>query len=1019
MPGSLLDPVASYHRNNIDSARSEASEASACSSEGGSSKKVSFNKAVRVKKFNHQPSATNVGLSSEPNSKLWFKVFQTNGNNSVIAADSPDSSSTKRTDSPSKDGRPLSTIIEANQDITPPPSMMSRKPVLSRSNSKTRPGWDDPQPFKGQDMAYYKATGHRSRTAESPTNRNGYGQHGGNYSGGMPPEPEVDYVDPFGHEKKEKKSLVNGVKVMFGMKDKKEKSTIDVTKINSPYSHYQPRSRSASPTKASEMSTNGYNKQTDVKEREAKSYELNSSNGRELAIRQDDSEVEDDAPVKIVPIEVWDSGHVLVGNTNNREQSNTVIPGEGRMMTTCEQRSEVWRHKTRRKYYEDTKKEKRTRDSSSADSPTNQPVGRHRKQPKALEFDAKTDDDKLITAGELDEILLDKKHTARHTSAVARTQQAQEKTYSSNDNEFFPYLDSYMPGMKDQSTQCNIPKVSKTKRFEIAQDFRVIKSSRDGSVTAYSDVPSLRVKAPNGIIGTRDKSQDVIYSQVDKNRKNGATTVMRTSHYEVNNDNPVYDPNDYLYESNATRLKSRLSSRSPSPLTRRKESPSPMLRRKAIDSPGRRPTARTLTKTNALNVGNEMGPDVRMSPKLPPSLAKKCSFEPPQEWYAVENTHLSDEQAARNRAAAYERNLARETIEETMSISNTSSDEMVNNHHGEPNDTSAMKSVVREIDLDKREISYENPSPNRHRNASSDYEGNAGNGTGLWFKSLDEDYRRGMAQSEVTFPGMNLTGDREPGPSYSTMSRVTKKPPRSVERVVPPAPHAYTLDRRYLEERRRNKASSLKQVPIVGRRDMPSPTADRSSSLNPGPMKRFNSTRDMTTNEYNEIRRGGLATAYQNRQKRASSLNRSVEPRGYDSGSQYRLAQESDPVVLYIPAVSHHNKKFDEDDRLSGIQLARSQSILSTSKRPSKYTNDKKQSKDQSRGMSANRGPAVTVHPSGLNDDEDEIVQLRDENDGGRKKIAKKDLKRSQSIPKDTKFPWLHKFGIRVKAREP
>lgn len=117
-------------------------------------------------------------------------------------------------------------------------------------------------------------------------------------------------------------------------------------------------------------------------------------------------------------------------------------------------------------------------------------------------------------------------------------------------------------------------------------------------------------------------------------------------------------------------------------------------------------------------------------------------------------------------------------------------------------------------------------------------------------------------------------------------------------------------------------------------------------------------------------------------------------------------------------AVSHQSVKFDvDDDRVSGLNLARSQSILSTNKRPQKNKSGK--GKDQeNRNVTIASGYQVRRHPGGGQEIDDEIVEMH-EGAETRSRISKKDLKRSQSIPKDTKFPWLQKLGIRVKAREP
>lgn len=811
--------------------------------------------------------------------------------------------------------------------------MMATKPA-SRSSSRTRAENIHSYAYKGQEYAYMQATGRRSRNS-SPTrplarsattsaNGNNYGMHGGNYRG-VPPEPEIDYVDPFGKEaKKDKKSVVNGVKVMFNLhKNKDAKKAEEVTfKINSPYSHFQPRPRSISPTKVSETGlANGYPSRKAEKDSPV-------PNGNEIVLRntlEDDVSLEDDASVKIVPVEIWDSGQVLVANTNNREQSCTEIPGEGKLMKTSEERSQVWRHKTRRKYYETVKKDKPPRDGSVNGSQTSHMSRKSNSKPKQIEYtSAKTDDDKLYSANELDEAFLDKQNAMEHEREIAKhvrwTEHAANSNHSNHghannnhnnarkeaqeERSFFPYLDSYLPRMEDKSTQCNIPKPHKSKRFEISQDFRVIKSKEDGSVSTFSDVPIMSpdkydkpppLVKPNGT----GRPDGVIYSQIDRNRKvtPQTNTVTRLVAREV--ELTPEPTTEFVYEANPTRsYNSRTHSRSPSPLiTRRKESPSPLLRRRQDASPGSR--SRTTTKAYSFHMGSGLGPDMSK---------RGASLQPPKEWYTVPTT-MADEHARERQKRAYERSLARETIEETISISNASSDDMSAHNGHEVDERKKMTSVVREIDPEKKTMTYENPnSRGRTNTQSSPYENNT---AGIWFKALDEDYRRGMARSEVSFPAAGLTSDDPlPTSSYATMTRANKRAPdRQVHRLdyerASPVQHAYTLDRRYLEERKRNKASSLKQGPVMGRREMLDNGFGQSASDRCGPttntMRRYASQRSvMTTDGNGELRRGGLAAAYKNRQKRASSLNRAGD-RISLSGSQYRLAQESDPVVMYIP----------------------------------------------------------------------------------------------------------------------
>ena len=149
-------------------------------------------------------------------------------------------------------------------------------------------------------------------------------------------------------------------------------------------------------------------------------------------------------------------------------------------------------------------------------------------------------------------------------------------------------------------------------------------------------------------------------------------------------------------------------------------------------------------------------------------------------------------------------------------------------------------------------------------------------------------------------------------------------------------------------------------------------------------------------------------------------------------------------MVLYIPAISHHHRPVDEDDRNSALGIARTQSILSTSKRSTKsgLSSSKDKKRDQSKDRDANFNEITSrvngylnndnninsknnkknqITSTGLmNEGDDEIIELRDDEDedSNNNKIngKKKDVKRSVSIPKDTKLPWLQKIQMKVKS---
>ncbi|KAI1287594.1 hypothetical protein HDE_09943 [Halotydeus destructor] len=657
--------------------------------------------------------------------------------------------------------------------------------------------------------------------------------------------------------------------------------------------------------------------------------------------------------VKMAPttVEVWDSGDVLVGNSVNRNATSYEIPGEGRFMKTAEEGVRVYRHKTRRKYHEDVKVDKGTDREREGDKVAEKVTDRYgaaakttRSKKSVSKTRSITDDDKMYSASELDTMFLDKervkssspvrngrsgRHLVEHEKEVKRhvrgtgydcdksrhsylddhhhtnkLSHGHEVSNANTANEFTPYMDfTCETKMEDKSTQCNIPKVrSSAKKYEVSQDFMVIKSKQDGSVSTFSDVPHIvdmtssspYVDSPSpggrpqfeslySQVDKRSKSQTMASSSASKNNGTISRTVTVTREREAPSDGEP--PADYMMQANPTRMvRTQAYSYQPpvtrvATLSRRKESPSPSPmfdRRHQTPSPSIQQS--------------------RMTTK------------------AFDYHHASPE-----------------PITEARVINRYSS--------RSPSPSPRVSTLSRR---------KESPSPmfdRRHQTLSSP----AGR------------------QSRITTKTYGFDVSNELGPVVRTG-------------VSSPYPRQGTL---------------------------PPKSAT---------MTRFNSTRDMTFNGTDsEYKRGGLAAAYQSRQKRASSLNRPME-RSYDSGSQIRLAQESDPVVLYIPAVSHHARKAaDDDDRLSGINLARNQSFMS--KKPP--SSSKKDKEDKNSKKNGSRVSLSRKHVPADDEDEDEIVQLRDENDNLRKMISKKDLKRSNSIPKDTKFPWLQKLGIRVKAREP
>lgn len=585
--------------------------------------------------------------------------------------------------------------------------------------------------------------------------------------------------------------------------------------------------------------------------------------------------VDYDAPSSvIVPVEVWDSGPVLLTNTNNRKATSTYLPGEGRITSTFEEGSKVWKHKTRRKYYEDVKKPPRESTATLEGTPSGAKKAIVQSPTKVKsKHNADITPNKKFLKGT---------SSSQHTSA---------DSYSRNDPKGSMKERHTVKYVEDKSTQCNLKKTSKPK-FEISQDFRVIKPAKDGSVTAYSDVSNMA-------------------DFTDPKKKS-------------------FQDDDFIVEKNATLI------------NRRQGTPSPVRRT-------------VVTKSYSLDAGNSLA-HVGL-PKV------NQEMKPRGDWYYRDGgEHVS----------SHPHPLTRETIEETISL--TSSDDFVDNHINSRG--TGVKSVIRELDGEKKIISYENGRLRR----KDVLDENIGNGSSLWFKAPEDDYRRNMAQNDVSF---NCIGVKEPGeqPCRVLAHHIPDKSPISVL-----GSQSYTLDRKHLRAREQGRTSANGFV----YRKAPSLPSNSEKVT-----RRFNSSRDISSrtesgNESLAYRRGGLAAAYKNRQERASSLNRTIGQQHMRSstlslGPSRVSVHENEPVVMYIPAVSHHRRPVDEeDDRLSGIQ--RSQSILSNR-----------------RGVKSSSGVTWASH-----------VKQNEMQEGKRGR----DLKRSQSIPKDTKFPWLSRLRLRSKSKE-
>lgn len=749
-----------------------------------------------------------------------------------------------------------------------------------------------------------------------------------------------------------------------------------------------------------------------------------------------------DPPLPRTLVHHWESGPMLVANTSNRETTGYEMPGEGKIMRTMEEGSRVWKHKTRRTYHEDVKKEPspqppaikattsvavNSRNSSTtsraAKSPTvgvNSSPGMNRRPlGEKLYYMRRTDDDKLVSSSDS----YGKKQSLRTPSPAPERRYMRETTSTAMKSAAASpaLVHNHQPSssssrtkvvhMEDKSVQCNLKKEKDLSQkgvqrsFEISNDFKVIKPQKDGSVSTFSDVSELEDSG-------KKKQEKVVYSQVETHTPN--ETILTREYHEASRDKDYVFGTSHMPRGGVDRTVEVTRSR---PTSRDSYSPSPT-------------RTRVVTKSYGLNVGSDkFGPDV--TPRGSP-LMRTTPKPPINHWYYEQGERSRLEAESPSRA----RNLAQETIEETISISNASSDEMMESH--KEAHKSAVKSVLNDQKVDMNANYKESSIDSRHRQPTTttttttlsrkrdppsspldahsskssvhSSPGMSGGPPGMWFKSIDSDYRRNMAKNSDVRENTIGIKDHEHFCS-ATLSRTNK---RTTPVIDSNSVQSYTLDRKHLNDRKKKAGlgytSSGLEATGVQRRAPSLPEKDRTTSdpFN-HTMRRYNSTKDMSTGYQGAgdgYRKGGLAAAFRERQDRASSLNRTIE-RSYH-GSDFALASrfdprprsrsvyESEPEVHYVPI------------KETSSHIGRSHSILS-SRRPEKQMSaspsGSNKSKEKVPGVHfATMSKEYSSNPSGAPVDD---------------KKGKKDLKRSQSIPKDTKFPWLNRFRMKVKAREP
>lgn len=489
------------------------------------------------------------------------------------------------------------------------------------------------------------------------------------------------------------------------------------------------------------------------------------------------------------------------------------------------------------------------------------------------------------------------------------------------------------------------------------------------------------------------------------------------------------------------------------------------------------PMRSRLCKTNGVTFTTDTSPD---SPRSL-SLSRRngsCAQQAQSNTLGPQVIVVKAPQAFQTSSPSSGRNITHEIIEETISISNASSDEFTDIIQssslriGLPQGSPSFHTVSKLPDAHMtRTASQIAPSCNKEMsprqlfnsprvNCHADFRATASyssenhpinNDPSPSNRCADQDYRKSMAGNAAASPF------RPPPPPPSSSSRpkgldeADRDPLRSAtlnrlrpqndfgfsgqtvksECVTGETVHAFTLDRKHLDRRKKAIARDLSDTGLSseplggppGFRKVPSPP-DKGSITG---LRRFASTRDISgyQSEYGAsissrgYRRGGLAAAFKERQARASSLNHSI---GCDHHASC-LSLIHEPTGRHDPRANHsiefrpRTRSFLNLHQIQAeVHNEPNKSVACTelsarhqpdSQRRSDVTSTSR-SREQRSPLGvvtfASPGKQYFLHPS------------KDPDHDGKKK---KDLKRTQSIPKDAKFPWLARLRMKVKARDP
>lgn len=1042
MPGSLLlssSPTLRGVTRN-ESTRSDSSAASNTSqSSVPGNKKVSFNKAVRVKKYprqrksdaslydrdNDDAANANGETPGSPGKRFWFKVYKnkhrqnpdpsefrrkneviyygndvhdhTNGYHDDVISYHPNPSvlnypvltSECGTQTPSRKSDSSSRTALLGNEITPlhPSQMPSDPPAVKRNYVKKIVNR-----FNEEAVFQRQRSNEGDPASSPPVSPPGSPRlHSTPKHIPIPPPPpppvpppgyETDRTPPeglFSSSKLKKNPIVNGVKVMFGMgqlkKDDKNYSTHNGHSTHNDDTKFHNKDLYKTEIVISDGS------ETDVKTLHSPSdkflygdYENNNAivkRNNKFDVSRKNGSYDDDGYNYYFEngddherkgkyhVETWDSGNQLLFDTTDVNTA-TSKTDKGEFVSTVGEKHQLWRNNKRIIVYEEPSPTIIRRKAKSQSDLTN--------SEKKYSYEDKLD--KGVSTDELFTRKPDKKETLS------------KKPKDS-------WLKHFRSSTKDKGIQCSKIPLDEPEELYGFGRYKIIRP-RNGVVSTFSNVPTQNKtkhfdQTVSNHVDSTNSKDSVIYSQIDKSKK------------KKHGDKDKKKSNLFSEEGRIGGLfKSRSEPLYIGPPPKSQQHVEEELEDNYFEDKGER-----VIKTSKKSFGFKLHTGKEDS---------KHSFEEP-DWYNIDGDVEANQK--KNRKNRNHRDIA-EVRQEIAFEEETDASSLSNGEH--KRNGGGAGSVIREVDYKKREISYENvPRSDGNNHVEQTI------GSGLWYRDADEDYRKEMAQSEVSYPAGNSVGSDR----FYTVDRREK----SSKKLPPPSPRAYTLDRRHLKSKDKQKQipnTSGVKILVNGKE-----VKDKSS-------KKLKKREDPSSVQSDPLYvRGGLAAAYQARQRAAVRRSNSTASglsgkyRGNSSPNIRRIvagsseisaaSSESEsgkirrPLVMYIPGISHPEKASENEDRVSST-IARSHSMMAPTRPPRMVKRSNHKSHKNSKSDHYRNGDIF---------EEDEIMPLA--SDYNKKKPPKvpgdsrkqNDIKRRHSMPKDTKFSWL-KWRIRGKpSREP